>query len=106
MVGSPTVFADAAVEAAHREALETTRHGLYIPSGALWGATDLNKMGQRGTLTALKVTMKKHPDSLKLFGDIFEKNEVAKASGPPTAELIPRHIPSSFRPTWQRYSIC
>lgn len=82
MVGSPTVFADANVEAAMRTGLTTTTNGLYIPSGALWGATDLLKMGQRGTLKALKVTMKKHPDSIKCFGDLVPINDKAKLAGP------------------------
>ena len=37
--GSPTAFADAGVEAAIRAAAaETSGHGVYIPSGAMWGA--------------------------------------------------------------------
>jgi len=37
--GSPTAFADEAVEGAIRAAAaEPNGHGLYIPSGALWGA--------------------------------------------------------------------
>ena len=40
MVGSPTVFADAAVEASIRAAAATPNgNGLYIPSGALWGVS-------------------------------------------------------------------
>ena len=27
-----------------------TRHGLYVPSGALWGGEDIRKMADRGTL--------------------------------------------------------
>ena len=64
MVGSPTVFAAAEVEAACRAA--ATRHGLYIPAGALWGAVDIQKMAARGTLAKLTVTMAKHPSSFKL----------------------------------------
>ena len=37
--GSPTAFADASVEASLRKAANASNgHGLYIPSGALWGA--------------------------------------------------------------------
>jgi len=82
MVGSPTVFADAAVEAAMRAAATTPNgHGLYIPSGALWGAVDLQKMSERGTLKGLKITMKKHPSCFKLNGDLVAKNEAASAEG-------------------------
>jgi len=39
-------------------------------------------MAQRGTLLGLKVTMKKHPDSLKLFGALNEKlREVSLKEG-------------------------
>lgn len=51
MVGSPTVFADEAVEKAMRDAADNaTGCGLYVPSGALWGANDIQKMADRGSL--------------------------------------------------------
>lgn len=75
-VGSPTAFADAAVEASVREAAAVTNgHGVYVPSGALWGAQDIQKMASRGTLTALTVCMKKHPSSLKVEGELVPKLE-------------------------------
>eukprot|EP00052_Salpingoeca_macrocollata_P009367 m.74002 g.74002 ORF g.74002 m.74002 type:complete len:190 (-) comp17070_c0_seq1:82-651(-) len=79
MVGSPTAFADAATEAALRAAAANDHgHGLYVPSGALWGAVDLQKMGERGTLKALTVTMRKHPSSFKLGEPLHSANEKAK----------------------------
>jgi hypothetical protein len=66
MVGSPTVFADAAVEAGMRAAAARGPHGLYLPSGALWGAPDIQKMADRGSLVAATVTMRKHPSSFKV----------------------------------------
>lgn len=47
-VGSPTALAQQKTEDTLRAA--ATTHGLYIPSGALWGAQDILKMADRGTL--------------------------------------------------------
>ena len=70
-VGSPTAFADADVEAdLRRVAAVENGYGVYIPGGALWGAVDIQKMADRGTLAGLSVTMKKHPASLKLTGPL------------------------------------
>jgi aspartate dehydrogenase len=90
--GSPTALADARVEAALRAgagagkgegegaaaAATASRgggggHGLYIPAGALWGAEDIRRMADRGSLGALTVTMGKHPRSLKLDGALGER---------------------------------
>ena len=49
MIGSPTALADRDIEASLEAA--ATKHGLYIPSGALWGGEDIRKMAERGTLT-------------------------------------------------------
>jgi len=73
MIGSPTALADRGIEASLEAA--ATKHGLYIPSGALWGGEDIRKMAERGTLTGLTVTMRKHPDSFKLeAGDLRDRN--------------------------------
>jgi aspartate dehydrogenase len=48
-------------------------HCVYIPSGAFWGAIDIQKMADRNTLKGLKVTMKKSPESLKVLGDLKTK---------------------------------
>jgi len=79
-LGSPTALADAALEGALREA--AAAHSLFVPSGALWGAGDIAKMGAAGTLSSLRITMKKHPSSLLLEGgQPKERLEAAVAAG-------------------------
>jgi predicted dinucleotide-utilizing enzyme len=55
------------------EFAKPSRKGIYVPAGALWGAEDIKKMADRGTLKGLTVTMKKHPDSLKVLGPLQAK---------------------------------
>mmetsp|Transcript_70779 Transcript_70779/g.166918 ORF Transcript_70779/g.166918 Transcript_70779/m.166918 type:complete len:186 (+) Transcript_70779:354-911(+) len=64
MIGSPTALADEDLYTALLAA--ATTNGVYIPSGALWGAQDIQKMARGGKLKDLTVTMKKHPGSMKL----------------------------------------
>ncbi len=45
---------------------------LLVPCGAFWGASDIKKMSDKNSLKGLKITMKKHPDSLKLEGSLKE----------------------------------
>lgn len=93
--GSPTVFWDMNIDAIlgldkmneinneNEESEESEKnqqnsnqkHGLYIPVGAMWGANDIQKMHKLGTLKRVEVTMKKHPKSLKVSGDILKKME-------------------------------
>ena len=80
VVGSPTAFAEASVEHKLREAARKSLHGVYIPSGALWGAQDIHKMGERGDLKGVEVSMAKHPSSLKLEGELKEALEAYKRS--------------------------
>mmetsp|Transcript_938 Transcript_938/g.2760 ORF Transcript_938/g.2760 Transcript_938/m.2760 type:complete len:292 (-) Transcript_938:619-1494(-) len=89
VVGSPTAFADEAVEAELRAAAGATADtGVYIPSGALWGANDLQKMDGLGTLKALTITMKKHPGSFKLYdAALAERCESANAPGSGAVEV-------------------
>ena len=78
--GSPTAFADPAVEAAiFGEARNATGFGLVIPVGAMWGAPDIQKMSDSGSLRGLTVTMKKHPGSLKLNGELATRLQEARA---------------------------
>ena len=77
-VGSPTAFADEKVEKEMRQVALQTANGCYIPSGALWGANDIQKMGLLGTLEELTITMKKHPASMKLTS--AEMQETLKLS--------------------------
>jgi aspartate dehydrogenase len=67
------------------EASKLYNRKIYVPCGAFWGASDIKKMANKNTLTGLKVTMKKHPDSLKLEGSLKEKLDAAL---PLTQELI------------------
>ena len=79
-VGSPTAFADADVESQLR-ALATRPggvHGVYVPGGALWGASDIQKMADRGTLKGLTITMKKHPSSMKVLGHVKDKLDTVR----------------------------
>lgn len=59
----------------------SSRRGLYIPAGALWGARDIQKMADRGSLHGLNITMAKAPHHLKLQGSIAGKMEARLASG-------------------------
>lgn len=83
MPASITAFVDDTVEKACREVAESPaqEHGLYIPSGALWGARDIQKMDERGSLRAVTVTMCKAPHHLKISGPVGEKMERLLASG-------------------------
>jgi len=87
-IGSPTALADAELEQQLRQAALAgdAKYGLYIPSGALWGAQDIQKMGDRGTVTALTITMKKAPHHLKLEAPLDAK--VAEAEKFPDAETV------------------
>ncbi|KAM8927503.1 aspartate dehydrogenase domain-containing protein [Pelodytes ibericus] len=75
LIGSPTAFADQSTESRLRERARLSGHTLYIPSGALWGGEDIQKMADRGALKGLRITMTKHPDSFKLVGLLVEKNK-------------------------------
>ncbi|KAH3877571.1 aspartate dehydrogenase domain-containing protein-like [Dreissena polymorpha] len=77
MIGSPTALADAETELKLRSA--ATRHGLYIPTGALWGGEDIRKMAEKGSLQALKITMMKPPESFKLMEPL--KRKLLEANG-------------------------
>nr|XP_020663867.1 putative L-aspartate dehydrogenase [Pogona vitticeps] len=72
MVGSPTALADVGTEQKLREAARRAGHTLYIPSGALWGGQDIQRLDRGGMLQALTVTMAKHPDSFRLGGHLGE----------------------------------
>ena len=65
-IGSPTSLAKASLEKGLRSKTVESGHAIYIGAGAFWGADDIAKMNERKTLRALKVTMKKHPESFKL----------------------------------------
>ena len=67
VVGSPTALADGEVESLLRQVANSEDGGaLYIPVGALWGASDLQSAANRNLLASLTLTMKKHPAMLNL----------------------------------------
>ncbi|XP_061444759.1 aspartate dehydrogenase domain-containing protein isoform X2 [Rhineura floridana] len=72
MVGSPTALADLGTELKLREAARRSGHTLYIPSGALWGGQDIQRLDDGGMLQALTVMMVKHPSSFRLGGHLGE----------------------------------
>uniref|UniRef100_A0A8C5SRK2 Aspartate dehydrogenase domain-containing protein n=1 Tax=Laticauda laticaudata TaxID=8630 RepID=A0A8C5SRK2_LATLA len=72
MMGSPTALADVNTELRLRQVAKKTGHTLYIPSGALWGGQDIQRLDDAGMLQALTVTMTKHPDSFRLGGELGE----------------------------------
>ena len=67
-VGSPTALADAELLQQLKQYAETNPagHAMYVPSGALWGADDILKMGSRGAITSTTITMTKPCDSMRL----------------------------------------
>jgi aspartate dehydrogenase len=71
-----------------RETADNYSHGLYIPSGALWGANDIEKMAALDILKGLTVTMKKHPSSLKVEPELMEKLEIYAKDENATGEFI------------------
>lgn len=75
MIGSPTALADLELETSLRRKALESGHGLYVPAGAFWGGEDVKKMADQNSLKGLKVTMKKHPSSFKLVGELVKKNE-------------------------------
>lgn len=64
---------DPVVEKKLRDLASKGPFGCYVPSGALWGAEDIQKLADRGNLGALSITMKKHPLSLLLEPPLKEK---------------------------------
>ena len=74
-----------------------------MPAGALWGGEDIARMNATGSLASLLVRMKKHPDSMKLQGELGEKlaaeykagmGEYIVYSGPlrPLCPLAPNNV--------------
>lgn len=73
--GSPTAFADPETFRTMEGLARNPKvpGSLYVPVGALWGAEDIQRMADQGKLEGLKVTMRKHPLSLKLESPLREK---------------------------------
>eukprot|EP00939_MAST-03C_sp_MAST-3C-sp1_P002005 g2005.t1 len=79
LIASTTAFADPNTSARMmQEAERATGYGLYLASGALWGAQDIKRMSERGALEGLSLVMTKHPASLKVYGILADRLEAAK----------------------------
>ncbi|CAG0925019.1 unnamed protein product [Notodromas monacha] len=65
-IGSPSVLADESVMRDLESASAQSGAKVYVPCGAFWGANDIGKMADLGTLSSLVITMRKHPSCLKI----------------------------------------
>jgi len=93
MVGSPTCFSDKNIEGSIRAQLavnleNNVEYGAFIPAGALWGANDIQKMADRGSLKGLGVTMKFGAQALRLQGELKKKLEKIVANGYTEEKLL------------------
>ncbi|XP_028267688.1 aspartate dehydrogenase domain-containing protein [Parambassis ranga] len=71
MVGSPSALSDPDLNQKLRQAAQKYGRTLYVPSGALWGGQDIQRMNDSGTLKALFIRMSKHPSCFRLTGDVL-----------------------------------
>ncbi|CAB1419953.1 unnamed protein product [Pleuronectes platessa] len=77
MVGSPSALADPDLNARLRQAAQQYGRTLYVPSGALWGGQDIQRLSDSGALKgntgqkALFIRMSKHPSCFRLTGDVL-----------------------------------
>ena len=85
---SLTAFADANTEKALLAASGSGNYGLYIPTGAGWGVTDIIKMDELGTLRGLRITMQFNAHALRLKEPLKSRLEEYIASPKETAPLI------------------
>ncbi|XP_017542308.1 putative L-aspartate dehydrogenase [Pygocentrus nattereri] len=71
LVGSPSALSDSQLDKELR--LTAKKHGktLYVPSGALWGGQDIQRLNDSGSLKALSIRMSKHPSCFRLAGGTF-----------------------------------
>ncbi|XP_077474305.1 aspartate dehydrogenase domain-containing protein isoform X2 [Stigmatopora argus] len=71
MVGSPSVLADQELNEKLRQTAKVNGKTLYVPSGALWGGQDIQRLNDGGALQALFIRMSKHPSCFRLTGDVL-----------------------------------
>ncbi|KAF4116240.1 aspartate dehydrogenase domain-containing protein isoform X2 [Onychostoma macrolepis] len=71
LVGSPSALSDPQLEQDLCTAAKQHGKTLYVPSGALWGGQDIQKMNDSGTLRALSIRMSKHPSCFRLTGGLL-----------------------------------
>ncbi|KAM8824700.1 aspartate dehydrogenase domain-containing protein isoform 1-T1 [Synchiropus picturatus] len=71
MVGSPSSLSDPELNHNLRQAARDHGRTLYVPSGALWGGQDIQRLSDCGGLKALFIRMSKHPSCFRLTGDVL-----------------------------------
>ncbi|XP_051988073.1 aspartate dehydrogenase domain-containing protein [Xyrauchen texanus] len=71
LIGSPSALSDPQLEQELRTAAKQHGKTLYVPSGALWGGQDIQRMNDNGTLRALSIRMSKHPSCFRLTGGLL-----------------------------------
>ncbi|XP_063326659.1 aspartate dehydrogenase domain-containing protein [Pelmatolapia mariae] len=71
MVGSPSALADPDLNQKLHQAAQKYGRTLYVPSGALWGGQDIQRLNDSGKLKALFIRMSKHPSCFRLTGDVL-----------------------------------
>ncbi|XP_041825641.1 putative L-aspartate dehydrogenase [Melanotaenia boesemani] len=71
MVGSPSALSDPDLNQKLRQASLQYSRTLYVPSGALWGGQDIQRLNDSGILKALFIRMSKHPSCFRLTGDVL-----------------------------------
>ncbi|XP_029109851.1 aspartate dehydrogenase domain-containing protein [Scleropages formosus] len=68
LVGSPSALSDPQLNGQLRRAAVHHGRTLYVPSGALWGGQDIQRLSESGLLTGLSLRMCKHPSCFRLEG--------------------------------------
>ncbi|KAK1878091.1 putative L-aspartate dehydrogenase [Dissostichus eleginoides] len=71
LVGSPSALSDPDLNQKLRQAAQLHGRTLYVPSGALWGGQDIQRLNDSGGLKALFIRMSKHPSCFRLTGDVL-----------------------------------
>lgn len=71
MVGSPSALSDPELNRTLREAAQRHDRTLYVPSGALWGGQDIQRLSDSGALKSLFIRMSKHPSCFRLTRDVL-----------------------------------
>uniref|UniRef100_H3C2H8 Aspartate dehydrogenase domain-containing protein n=1 Tax=Tetraodon nigroviridis TaxID=99883 RepID=H3C2H8_TETNG len=69
MAGSPSALSDASLNQELRLAAHKHSRTLYVPSGALWGGQDIQRMNESGKLKGVFIRMSKHPSCFRLTGE-------------------------------------
>ncbi|KAJ7989790.1 hypothetical protein DPEC_G00308160 [Dallia pectoralis] len=79
LVGSPSALSDPHLNQQLRQTAENHGKTLYVPSGALWGGQDIQRLNDSGALKTLFIRMSKHPSCFRLTGD--EPSDWTEAKG-------------------------